>query len=81
MRLTFKKLNRVKKLFCQVEELVLNNNQCNDFENITMTDEEFPNLTSLDLTLNDISSLEEMKHWKLTNLKKLSLRKNYLEDI
>ena len=34
MKLNFKTLNKIKKAFQNVEELVLGENFCNDFENI-----------------------------------------------
>lgn len=44
MNLTWKKINKIKILFSNVEEIIINDNFCNDFNEIKLNEEFFPNL-------------------------------------
>ncbi len=76
--MTFKKLNKIKNSFKNVKELVLSSNNCNDFENLDVNLETFPNLENLDLSDNKIESIELMNTWKDIKLDKLNIADNLL---
>lgn len=80
MNLTWKEFNEVKGFFQNVEEIIANENQLNDFENTHLSVEQFPNLKYLDLTSNSISSLEGMASFTV-NLTKLNLGSNSISSL
>lgn len=80
LNLNFKKFDSIKILFKNVEELILNDNQCNDFQNILFTKENFPNLKVMDLSKNGIVSLKMMGTWDLV-FENLNLGENQIQNI
>lgn len=78
--MNFKKLNLVKKLFLNVEEMILSFNNCNDFENIDFQDSDFQNLKKLDLSYNNIKTLN-FQNFKNIRLERINLSFNKIEDL
>ena len=80
--MTFKKLNQLIDYFPKVTELVLPNNQCNDFDEIEF--EKYRNIDSLNLEANDIDTEQGHKLdalTKLGKLEKLCIIKNNIKRI
>ena len=78
--MTFKKLNEVKKLFLNVEELILSFNICNDFENFKLEKTDFQNLKYLDLSYNNIKKLN-FDNFSNIKLEKINLSFNIIEKL
>ena len=79
MFLCFKDVSKVAKLFPNIDQIVLSNNNCNDFENFTVTDEEWPNLEKMDLSGNSINTCDGFKHLSEIRLTMLNLTSNGLK--
>jgi len=83
MNLTWKTLNKVIPAFKDVEEFVICKNKCNDFENLTLAENEFQNLKFLNVEENGLDSFEPIlkKFSHLPKLEKITLNKNNLRGL
>lgn len=79
MCFTFKSFSRIAKTFPLIEQIVLSNNQCNDFDNLTVTSKDLPRLNRMDLSQNHISKTEGFMRFSELALNTLNLTSNLLE--
>lgn len=82
MGLNFKTLSKVMPYFQGIDELVICNNYCNDFENINL--EQFQNISKINLEDNKIDTAKGHKLEilsQLKNLERLSLLSNMVSEI
>lgn len=81
MGLTFSSVSRVLKAFPFIEELVLSNNNCSDFNQISFTSQSHPNLKALDLSQNGINSSKDFSGFSNLHIEKLNLLSNDLDRL
>lgn len=80
--MTFSRLMRLKKGFPLLEELILTDNHCSDFDSINLEEGDFAHLRVLDLTENRISSDQPIPLLaRFQNLENLNLTGNLLTDV
>lgn len=81
-KMTFGRLMLIKAGFPQLEEIVLSQNACVDFESIEINETDFRQLKSMDLSMNRINSSHPIQLLnKFPSLENLNLTGNLLTDI
>ena len=82
MDFTWKKISKILPMFLNVKDLILCYNRLNDFENLTLSGENFKNLEFLNLEGNEIKSFEGvLKFNNAPKLSKLILSKNEMSSL
>lgn len=81
MRLNFKTLSRVSNMFPNIRELVISNNDCNDFDALVLPPGIFANLKRLDLSNNNIADSSQILSLSSLKLEQLNLAFNKLASI
>lgn len=80
MNLNFKKLNKLMPYFQHIDELVICNNFCNDFENIEI--DQFKNIRKINLENNKITQEHQIERLaEFEHLERLSLLSNKISKL
>lgn len=81
MDLTWNQLSKIKHMFPNLNEIGLAQNRMTDFENLDLSQEDFPQLIKMDLSENKISESQGLAKLSALGLKKLNLYGNHLVDV